>query len=189
MSLHPLKSLHAFGDAGIVTSKSKEIIDAVALDKNHGLTDRETCAAWSFNCRLDELQAALLRVQLGNLDEKIKARRHLAHRYHEALSPYVQVPVEKEGEFHSYQTYLVQAEQRDALQQHLRTSGIEAIVHYPRPLHLQPAASGLGYVEGSFPVAERLSHTILSLPIFPGMSSGQQDMVMQRVAEFYGESL
>ena len=84
-SLHPLKSLHAFGDAGIVTARDERIISDVALRKNHGLVDRGTCAEWSFNCRLDEVQAALLRVQLRNVDAKIAERRRLAHRYHELL--------------------------------------------------------------------------------------------------------
>lgn len=115
-SLHPLKSLHAFGDAGIVTARDERIISDVALRKNHGLVDRGTCAEWSFNCRLDEVQAALLRVQLRNVDAKIAERRRLAHRYHDLLRDYVVVPEEREGEVHTYQTYLIQAGDRDALQ-------------------------------------------------------------------------
>jgi len=187
-SLHPLKSLHAFGDAGILTSHDSSLISSVAQRKNHGLTNRATCGEWSFNCRLDEVQAALLRVQLRNLDAKLEERRRLALRYHEQLSPYVVVPIEASGETHTYQTYLVQADNRDALQDHLRTNGIEAIVHYPVPLHLQPAAVGLGYREGDFPVAEKLSHRILSLPLFPGMELDQQDRVVSEIGRFYGGS-
>jgi dTDP-4-amino-4,6-dideoxygalactose transaminase len=184
-SLHPLKSLHAFGDAGIVTARDERIISDVALRKNHGLVDRGTCAEWSFNCRLDEVQAALLRVQLRNVDAKIAERRRLAHRYHELLRDYVVVPEEREGEVHTYQTYLVQAGDRDALQAHLRANGVEAIVHYATPLHLQPAAVDLGYGPGSFPVTERLSDSILSLPLFPGMTVEQQDRVVAEIAAFY----
>jgi len=184
-SLHPLKSLHAFGDAGIVTARDERIIQDVALRKNHGLVDRGTCAEWSFNCRLDEVQAALLRVQLRNVDAKIAERRRLAHRYHELLSDYVVVPVEREGEIHTYQTYLIQAGDRDDLQAHLRANGVEAIVHYATPLHLQPAAADLGYVAGSFPVTEQLSDRILSLPLFPGMTLEQQDRVVAEIASFY----
>lgn len=185
-SLHPLKSLHAFGDAGILTAKDEGLINDVAQRKNHGLIDRGTCEMWSFNCRLDEVQAALLRVQLRNLDAKIVERRRLAARYNDALRPYVTVPDEREGEVHSYQTYLIQGEDRDALQAHLRANGVEAIVHYPKPLHLQPAAADLGYGVGSFPVTERLSARILSLPIFPGMTEAQQDLVIEQVGTFYG---
>ena len=184
-SLHPLKSLHAFGDAGILTARDERIIQDVALRKNHGLVDRGTCAEWSFNCRLDEVQAALLRVQLRNVDAKIAERRRLAHRYHELLRDYVVVPEEREGEVHTYQTYLIQAGDRDALQAHLRANGVEAIVHYATPLHLQPAAADLGYGPGSFPVTERLSDSILSLPLFPGMSAEQQDRVVTEIASFY----
>ena len=184
-SLHPLKSLHAFGDAGIVTARDERIISDVALRKNHGLVDRGTCAEWSYNCRLDEVQAALLRVQLRNVDAKIAERRRLAHRYHELLRDYVVVPVEREGEIHTYQTYLIQAGDRDALQAHLRANGVEAIVHYSTPLHLQPAAADLGYGQGSFPVTERLSTSILSLPLFPGLTVEQQDRVVAEIASFY----
>ncbi len=184
-SLHPLKSLHAFGDAGIVTARDERIISDVALRKNHGLVDRGTCAEWSFNCRLDEVQAALLRVQLRNVDAKIAERRRLAHRYHKLLRDYVVVPEERVGEVHTYQTYLIQAGDRDALQAHLRANGVEAIVHYATPLHLQPAAADLGYGPGSFPVTERLSDSILSLPLFPGMTVEQQDRVVEEIAAFY----
>ena len=184
-SLHPLKSLHAFGDAGILTARDERIIQDVALRKNHGLVDRGTCAEWSFNCRLDEVQAALLRVQLRNVGAKIAERRRLALRYHELLRDYVVVPEEREGEIHTYQTYLIQAGDRDALQAHLRANGVEAIVHYATPLHLQPAAADLGYGAGSFPVTERLSDSILSLPLFPGMTVEQQDRVVAEIAAFY----
>ncbi len=188
-SLHPLKSLHAFGDAGIVTAQDAQLVEDVALRKNHGLVDRGTCATWSYNCRLDEVQAALLRIQLGDLDARIAERRRLAHRYQELLGGVVTVPVEREGEFHTYQTYLIQADRRDELQAHLRANGVEAIVHYPVPLHLQPAAADLGYGPGSFPVAEALSHRILSLPLFPGMTDEQQDIVVEQVRAFYGAPL
>jgi len=185
-SLHPLKSLHAFGDAGIVTTQDEQVVQDVALRKNHGLVDRGTCATWSFNCRLDEVQAALLRVQLADLDDRIAERRRLAHRYHELLGGIVEVPVERIGEFHTYQTYMIQADRRDELQVHLRANGVEAVVHYPVPLHLQPAAEELGYVKGSFPVAEKRSERILSLPIFPGMTDAQQDIVAAQIHAFYG---
>jgi dTDP-4-amino-4,6-dideoxygalactose transaminase len=185
-SLHPLKSLHAFGDAGIVTAQDERLVQDVALRKNHGLIDRATCATWSYNCRLDEVQAALLRIQLNDLNARIAERRRLAQRYHQLLGGMVTVPAERDGEFHTYQTYLVQADCRDDLRSHLRANGIEAMVHYPVPLHLQPAAADLGYGPGRFPVAEALSERILSLPLFPGMSDDQQDMVAEQVRAFYG---
>ena len=184
-SLHPLKSLHAFGDAGILTAQDQHLVSDVARRKNHGLEDRDTCGEWSFNCRLDEVQAALLRVQLRNLEAKIRERRRLAHRYHEMLSNHVDVPIEGLGEFHTYQTYLIQADRRDELHAYLRANGVEALVHYPRPLHLQPAAADLRYGKGSFPTAEDLSRKILSLPLFPGMTDSQQELVASRIEDFY----
>lgn len=188
-SLHPLKSLHAFGDAGIVTAKDADLLADVALRKNHGLVDRGTCQSWSFNCRLDEVQAALLRVQLADLDARIAERRRLAMQYHDLLQDMVDVPRERDGEYHTYQTYLIQADHRDDLQAHLRDHGVEAIVHYATPLHLQPAAADLGYRPGSMPVTEALSRRILSLPIYPGMTEDQQDTVAQQVRAFYGTPL
>ena len=187
-SLHPLKSLHAFGDSGILTSQNADLIESVAMRKNHGLIDRGTCAVWSFNCRLDEVQAALLRVQLRNLDEKIVERRNLAQRYNEMLSDWVVVPEERDGEFHTYQTYMIQADARDALQAHLRKNGVEATIHYPTPLHLQPAAVDLGHKVGSFPITEQLSHRVLSLPLFPGMTASQQDITVDAITSFYKSS-
>ena len=183
-SLHPLKSLHAFGDAGIVTSNSEKLIEGLNLRKNHGLSDRGTCADWSFNCRLDELQAALLIVQLRSLDERISERRRLAQRYNASLREIATVPTEADGEFHTYQTYMIQVDRRDEVLRHLRESGVEATVHYPNPLHLQPAARKLNYGKGSFPMTELLSTRILSLPIFPGMTERQQDFVIEKLLEF-----
>jgi len=110
-------------------------------------------------------------------------------RYHDLLEDLVAVPRERDGEYHTYQTYLIQADRRDELQAHLRDHGVEAIVHYATPLHLQPAAADLGYRPGSMPVAEALSRRILSLPIYPGMTEHQQDTVAQQVRAFYGKPL
>ena len=183
-SLHPLKSLHAFGDAGIVTSNNEKLIEGLNRRKNHGLLDRSTCADWSFNCRLDELQAALLLVQLRSLDERISERRRLAQRYNVSLDGIATVPTEAEGEFHTYQTYMIQVDRRDEVLQHLRESGVEATVHYSTPLHLQPAARELNYAVGSFPMAESLSSKILSLPLFPGMTEHQQDFGIEKLLEY-----
>lgn len=93
-SLHPLKNLHAFGDAGMFVTKREDLLERVALTKNHGLRDRDTCETWGFNCRLDEIQAALLRVQMEHLDEWTNERRRLAARYNELLRDFVMVPTE-----------------------------------------------------------------------------------------------
>jgi dTDP-4-amino-4,6-dideoxygalactose transaminase len=109
----------------------------------------------------------------------------LAHRYHELLSADVQVPDEAPGEYCVYQTYVIQAGARDDLQTHLQEHGVEALIHYRTPIHLQPAAVDLGYAAGDFPMAERAAGRILSLPLFPSMSHAQQDRVADLIHEFY----
>lgn len=184
-SLHPLKNLHAIGDAGIVTTDNSQLAEQLSKLRNHGLANRERCDFWGFNCRLDELQAALLRVQLRKLDEWTEERRRLAFRYNELLSPFVEVPEERAGEYCVYQTYVVAAERRDELQQHLRSNGVEALVHYPVPIHLQPAAKELGYSADDLPVTVRVTGRILSLPLYPGLTEAQQDQVASLFASFY----
>ena len=184
-SLHPLKNLHAYGDAGILTTHRRELLDKLSLAKNHGLKSRDHCEFWGFNCRLDEMQAALLRVHLRELDRWTEERRALAHRYHQLLKPFVSIPAEGMGEHHVYQTYVVLADRRDDLQAFLRKEGIEALVHYPTPIHQQPAAQGLGYRAEDFPKTMELSRKILSLPLYPGLTHGQQDQVADAFAQFY----
>jgi len=184
-SLHPLKNLHAFGDGGMLTTNDPSIKDRMLKARNHGLGERDQCEFWSFNCRLDEVQAAVLRVQLKHLDRWTEDRRRLAFRYNELLSPYVDVPVEGPGEYCSYQTYMVQAERRDELQRFLNENGVQALVHYPTPLHLQPAAKSLGYTVEDFPVTMVAASRILSLPLYPSLSHSQQDQVVELIRDFY----
>lgn len=185
-SLHPLKNLHAFGDAGIMTAQNPELIQRLNVSKNHGLVNRDRCESWSFNCRLDEMQAALLRVQLPELQRWTEERRDLAFRYNRLLKRFVEVPEEGPDEYHVYQTYVVQADRRQELQDFLRANGVEALVHYPTPIHMQPAAAGLGHGPNDFPETMRLSQRILSLPLYPGLTHEQQDYVAAMFGKFYG---
>ncbi|MBI3490402.1 MAG: DegT/DnrJ/EryC1/StrS family aminotransferase, partial [Acidobacteria bacterium] len=168
-SLHPLKNLHAFGDGGMMTTNDQAVFDRMIKARNHGLVNREQCDEWSFNCRLDEVQAAWLRVQMRHLDASTDARRRLAFRYNDLLRPYVEVPDEGPGEHCVYQTYVVKADRRDDLKRHLNENGVEALVHYATPIHLQPAARSLGYTEKHFPVTMRHVGRILSLPLYPSL--------------------
>jgi dTDP-4-amino-4,6-dideoxygalactose transaminase len=184
-SLHPLKNLHAIGDGGIMTTDRADLVEHVSKLRNHGLANRERCDFWGFNCRLDELQAALLRVQLHELDRWTEERRRLAFRYNKLLQPFVEVPEEQTGEYCVYQTYVVGADRRDQLQQYLKSNGVEALVHYPIPIHLQPAAKDLGYSADDFPVTARVTSRILSLPLYPGLTAAQQDQVVSLFVSFY----
>ena len=184
-SLHPLKNFHAFGDGGMVTTNSPEIYEKMIMARNHGLKNREQCDFWSFNSRLDEIQAAMLSVQLPLLDNWTEERRKLAFRYNELLRPYADVPEEGEGEYCVFQTFVVQVPRRDELMAYLNKNGVQALVHYPLPLHLQPAAKNLGYQENDFQVTMEMSKKIMSLPLYPELSEQQQDYVAHLFESFY----
>ncbi len=184
-SLHPLKNLHAFGDGGVMTTNDRMLYERMLKARNHGLKNRDECEFWSHNSRLDEIQAALLRVQLRRLDADTKERRRLAHRYNKFLKPFVIVPEEAEGEFHVYQTYMIQADRRDELKKYLNDQGVQAAIHYATPIHLQPAARSLGYATDDFPNTTKAASRILSLPLFPGMMEAEQDYVINSIKDFY----
>lgn len=187
-SLHPLKNLHAFGDGGMVTSQDQNLIAHLTKSRNHGLADREQCDFWGFNCRLDEMQAAMLRVQLRRLEEWTEARRTLAFRYNDLLRPYVGVPDEGPGEHCVFQTYVIKAERRDELKIFLNENGVEALIHYATPIHLQPAAADLGYTAADFPVTMDHVSKIISLPLYPMLTHAQQDRVAELISTFYQKS-
>ena len=186
-SLHPLKNLRAIGDGGIITTKHQWLYDRLKQARNHGLVNREQCDFWGYNCRLDELQAALLRVQFPHLDAQTEKRRQLAFRYNELLRPYVIVPDEGPGEYCVYQTYVALAEYRDELKKYLNDNGVEALIHYATPIHLQPAAEYLGYSSADFPNTMKHVNRILSLPLYPSMTHPQQDQVVELISKFYRE--
>jgi len=187
-SLHPLKNLHAIGDGGMVTSQDPDLVALLAKSRNHGLANREQCDFWSFNSRLDEMQAALLRVQLRHLYDWTEARRSLAMRYNDLLRPYVEVPDEGPGERCVYQTYVVKADRRDDLKQYMNQHGVEALVHYATPIHLQPAAKELGYTSTDFPETMRHVGKILSLPLYPTLTHERQDRVVEAISSFYANN-
>ena len=184
-SLHPLKNLHAFGDGGMVTSQDPELLAKLVKSRNHGLANREQCDFWSFNCRLDEVQAAMLRVQLRHLDAWTAARRSLALRYNDLLRPYVEVPDEGPGEHCVFQTYVIKGSKRDDLKRYLNEHGVEALIHYATPIHLQPAAKGLGYSVADFPNTMEHVGKIMSLPLYPTLTHAQQDRVVELISSFY----
>jgi len=184
-SLHPLKNLHAFGDGGMMTTNNQDLHDRMLKARNHGLVNRERCDFWSFNSRLDEIHAAMLRVQLRYLDDYTEQRRRLALRYNDMLRPYVGVPDEGPGEYCVYQSYVVQAERRGDLKRYLNDHGVEALVHYETPIHLQPVARALGYSASDFPVTMRYVSRRLSLPLYPSMTRDQQDRIVELIIGFY----
>src|SRR5215813_6034259 len=164
-SAHPLKIFNAVGDAGFITTDSDEIASRVRLLRNHGLVDRDTVSEFGYVSRLDALQAVVLRYRLGRLDEMIERRRSNAALYRESLNGIpIRLPEEKPYEFHTFVNFVSQCDRREELQKHLADKGVQTVVHYNTPIHLQPAAESLGCVRGQFPVSEKLCATILALP-------------------------
>ncbi|MCX6268209.1 MAG: DegT/DnrJ/EryC1/StrS family aminotransferase [Bacteroidetes bacterium] len=184
-SLHPLKNLSVCGDGGVITTSNEALYHKLLKARNHGLKNRDECEFWSFNSRLDNLQAALLNVKLKKLPEWTARRREIASRYVERLSDTnLVIPVDKPSEKAVYHTFIIQCERRDELKNFLAEHEIDSKIHYPLPIHLQEAAKYLGYRKGDFPVTEKQSKTILSLPVFPELTNEQIDYVCDTINEF-----
>ena len=165
-SAHPLKNLNACGDGGFLVTDKEEVAAAARLLRNHGLVDRNTVTQVGFVSRMDTLQAVILTFRLGRLEEVTRRRRANAALYARLLNPEsVFVAPEREREFNTYHTFVVQVPQRDLLQRHLATQGVGTAIHYPVPIHLQPALAWLGHRRGDFPVTEGQAARILTLPI------------------------
>lgn len=165
-SAHPLKNLNAAGDAGMVLTEDDAVAERLRRLRNNGLVDRQTVGEWGTVSRLDSLQAVILSHRLDALDGVVAARRRNAALYREALDPaHVFVPPCAAAEHNTFHTFVIQVDGRDGLQAHLQQNGIGTAIHYPVPIHLQPAAAALGHRRGSFPVTERQADRILSLPI------------------------
>jgi dTDP-4-amino-4,6-dideoxygalactose transaminase len=184
-SLHPLKNLHALGDAGVITTSDERLYQWLLKARNHGLKSRDEVEFWSANSRLDTLHAAVLDVMLDHLDDWIAERREIAREYREALADVVGVPDEAPGCFHTYQTFMIVAERRAALLEHLRQRGIDAKIHYPITIPQQEAARSLGHPPQDFPVATWLAERIVSLPIYGEMTEAQRRAVIDGVRSFY----
>lgn len=180
-SFYPGKNLGAYGDAGAVLTDDDAVAERVRLMGSHGSPAKYQHAQFGFNSRLDTLQAVVLRAKLKRLDRWNEERNEAAAHYDELLGSdeRIRLPVTLPGNVHVWHLYVVRVARRDAVLDRLRAEGVGAGIHYPVPVHLQPALAFLGYHPGDFPVAERAAHEILSLPIFPGISAA----VRERVAE------
>jgi dTDP-4-amino-4,6-dideoxygalactose transaminase len=154
--------------------------------RNHGMADRETVEEWGFVSRMDVLQAAILDYRLDKLPNVIAKRRENAALYQHLIKhEKVFVPPCRQDEFNTFHTFVIQAERRDDLQHHLRAIGIKTAIHYPVPIHLQPAAAGLGYRKGDFPTAERQAERILTLPVNQHLKPKDVETVAAEVLAFY----
>lgn len=184
-SLHPLKTLNACGDGGIITTNDEQVFGALVQLRNLGLKNRNESEIWGYNSRLDSIQAAIVNVKLKYLDKWTEARRENAAFYIKNLNDLVMVPKESADEKSVYHTFVIQAEKRDELQEYLMENGVGTKIHYPIPIHLQKAAASLGYKKGDFPVCEKAAAMILSLPVYQGLTEKDLMYVVEKIREFY----
>ena len=183
-SFYPTKNLGAIGDGGLVATNDPIIAENLNLLRQYGWRERYVSEIAGWNTRLDELQAAILRVKLRHLNEDNHKRRRLAALYAEQLAGVVTIPIEPVNTCHVYHLYVVRHPRRDALMQFLGERGIGTAIHYPVPVHLQPAYRGrLGDV-GSLPETERAAQEIVSLPMYPELSEKDVGTVAQAIREF-----
>jgi dTDP-4-amino-4,6-dideoxygalactose transaminase len=185
-SFYPTKNLGAYGDAGLVTTNSPELAARIRTLRNHGQTGKYLSTEPGLNSRVDEIQAAILRVKLRHLSNWQRARQANAAEYTRLLNqiPGVMPPSAPEGFEHVFHQYTIRVEQRDALQQFLSERKIGSTIYYPYPLHLQPLYASLGHKPGDFPHSERAAQEVLSLPMYPELRKDQIARVVEAIAEF-----
>ena len=185
-SAHPLKNLNAGGDAGFVATNNADLADSIRRQRNHGLEGRETVLEWGWVSRMDTMQAAVLGMRLARLDNVTARRRHNADLYRELLDPmHVFLPPDRQHEFNTWHTFVIQVDRRDELKAYLAENGIETAIHYPVPLHLQPAAKSLGYAEGDMPETESQAGRILTLPVNQFLTDDDIHLVANTVNRFF----
>lgn len=184
-SFYPTKNLGACGDAGLIVTNSAEIAARARKLRNHGQTKKYASSEPGWNSRLDEIQAAILRVKLRHLPHWQRARQaHAAEYTRQFQMPGIMPPFVPEGYEHVYHQYTIRVEERDALEQVLAEQKIASAVYYPVPLHLQPLYASLGYQAGDFPHAEHAAKEVLSLPIYPELRPDQLARVAEAVTQF-----
>jgi dTDP-4-amino-4,6-dideoxygalactose transaminase len=187
-SFYPTKNLGAYGEGGALTTDDDQIAKFARAARSHGQTARYEHEFVGYNYRMDGFQGAVLRIKLRRLYAWTAKRQEIAREYRNRLAgTRVEIPVDDSRDECVYHQFVIYANNRNALITQLTARGIETVVHYPRPVHLQPAYSSIGYPPGTFPHAERACQRVLSLPVFPGMSAEQIAFVADSVRELAGE--
>jgi dTDP-4-amino-4,6-dideoxygalactose transaminase len=188
-SFYYSKNIGAYGEGGIAVTDSRDIATQLQLLRNHGSSTRYQSILFGMNSRLDEIQAAILRIKLRHLEQWNETRRSLASEYNRRLAglPGVVTPVEAADARHVYHLYVIRVQERDELLDYLKGHGVQAGIHYPIPIHLQEACADLEYKEGDFPVAEKVAKEIISLPIYPELSIEDLDYICQTVGDFFDD--
>ncbi len=193
-SFYPTKNLSAYGDAGMVTTSDPAMAQRMRNLRNHGSPRRYHHEEIGWNCRMDAIQAAVLRVKLPHLPKWNQQRRAHAATYDQLLSvagltssgksPVQKLKIAAEAH-HIFHQYVLRVERRDELRAFLSQRKIGSEIYYPLPLHLQPCFNYLGYEEGSLPESERAAREVIALPMFPELTEAEQNWVIESVAEFY----
>lgn len=186
-SFYPGKNLGAIGDGGAVTTNHAGLADEIRMLRNYGSKIKYTNEVQGHNMRLDELQAALLSIKLRYLNDWTQQRNQLASWYNQALADLeeITIPYLHPRASHSYHLYVIRTKRRDELKNKLLENGVETLIHYPIPPHLQKAYAYLGYKSGDFPIAEELASTSLSLPIWSGMTQHEVAYIAEQIHSFF----
>jgi dTDP-4-amino-4,6-dideoxygalactose transaminase len=185
-SFYPTKNLGAFGDGGMVVTDSPPLAERLRRLRNYGEARKYFFKYSGVNSRLDEIQAALLRVKLRHLEKRNERRRLLAALYSDLLAGFpVITPRARESVRPVYHLYVIRCPKRTSLQDHLKKSRIQTLIHYPVPIHLQESCSDLGYVRGDFPLAEKCAKEVLSLPLYPELGKREVIQVVTAIQSFY----
>jgi len=187
-SLHPLKHINAWGDGGMVVTRSQKINDKLRLFRNYGLLNRDEALTFGHNCRLDTLQALIANRLFDQLDFIVNTRIEYAKIYDEAFSgmqEFIGIPIRRQGVKHVFQIYIIRVKRRNELLAYLKQNDIEVSIHYPIPLHLQKASEYLGYKKGDFPVCEQDCQTIITLPCHQHLSRDEIDYTISKIRSFY----
>ena len=187
LSFYPSKNLSALGDGGAIITKNKTLYEKIKQLRVHGATSKYYHESIGFNSRLDAIQAKFLSIKLKHLEEWNNRRRKIAQTYTEALKELVKTPVIKSYSTHIFHQYTIYTEKRDQLKNYLNENQIPSQIHYPTPLHLQPAFSYLGYKEGDLPVAENSAKHVLSLPVHPYLEDKDVEYIIEKIIKFYKE--
>jgi dTDP-4-amino-4,6-dideoxygalactose transaminase len=186
-SFYPTKNLGALGDGGMVVTKDLGLAENALLLREYVWKERNVSSIRGWNTRLDELQAAVLRVKLRTLDDQNKKRMELAQLYGDSLKGVdLVLPRTLDGTMHVYHLYVIRSGRRDELQHFLHSRGVGATVHYPVPIHCQPAYRGSICVEDDMGMTQKAANEILSLPMYPELTSGEVHLVTEVVREFHG---
>lgn len=184
-SFYPTKNMGAFGDSGCITTDNEELANKIKMLRNYGSKIKYHNEIEGVNSRLDELQAALLRVKLSHMDEITKERYELGEHFLKNIhNPKIILPKTLNGVNHVYHQFVIRCKERDKLQKYLLDNGVQTQIHYPIPPHLAECYKWQGYKVGSFPITEEYANTVMSLPLYTGMTRDEQDYLIDLLNKF-----